>query len=406
KDLEGLDVSYKKMYDAYVNCMKRFELDYVIVTADTGVMGGLLSQEFQALSETGEDTIVTCDSCNLSTNLEVAECPDHYEDDLSEYLPMEKVATPNAKTIEEVAAFFGKKPTDFVKTLIYKVDGKPVACLVRGNRDVNETKLRKYFGANEVELADAAMVEETTHARVGFAGPVGLSIPVMADYEVTHMRNFIVGANENDMHLKNVNLKDFRIDHVMDLRLIQDEDRCPVCGGKIVFRKGIEVANPFKLGDKYSKAMNLYYSDANNEKKPVIMGSYGLGIGRTMAAIVEQKHDDWGILWPISVAPYKVAIVPLDTKNEEMMNAANELYDRLNASGIDTLMDDRDERPGVKFKDMDLIGIPMRVTFGKAFKDGKVEFKLRTDAKAELIDANEVEEKIRNILSDYFAKQR
>jgi prolyl-tRNA synthetase len=220
------------------------------------------------------------------------------------------------------------------------------------------------------------------------------------------MRNFIVGANENDMHLKNVNLKDFRIDHVMDLRLIQDEDRCPVCGGKIVFRKGIEVANPFKLGDKYSKAMNLYYSDANNEKKPVIMGSYGLGIGRTMAAIVEQKHDDWGILWPISVAPYKVAIVPLDTKNEEMMNAANELYDRLNASGIDTLMDDRDERPGVKFKDMDLIGIPMRVTFGKAFKDGKVEFKLRTDAKAELIDANEAEEKIRNILSDYFAKQR
>ncbi len=402
KDLEGLDVSYKKMYDAYVHCMNRFELDYVIVTADTGVMGGLLSQEFQALSETGEDTIVTCDSCDLSTNLEVAQCPDHYEDDLSEYLPMRKVSTPNAKTIEEVAAFFGKKPTDFVKTLIYKVDDKVVACLVRGNRDVNETKLRKLFGANEVALADAQTVEEVTHAKVGFAGPVGLDIPVIADYEVTHMRNFIVGANENDLHYENVNLHDFKIDTAMDLRLIQENDRCPVCGGKIVFRKGIEVANPFKLGDKYSKAMNLYYSDVNNEKKPVIMGSYGLGIGRAMAAIVEQKHDDFGILWPISVAPYKVAIVPLDTKNEEMMKAANDLYDRLNAAGIDTLMDDREERPGVKFKDMDLIGIPMRVTFGKAFKDHQVEFKLRTEKNAELIDADKAEEKITSILADYF----
>ena len=403
KDYEGLDVSYKKMYDAYVNCMKRFELDYIVVTADTGIMGGLLSQEFQAISPMGEDVLVTCDSCNYGSNIEVSPCPDDYPQDESEELPIEKIPTPGHGTIEAISEFLGKQASDFVKTLIYNVDGKAVACVVRGNRDVNEVKLRKHFNANNVELADPEMVYKTTHAKVGFAGPVGLDIPVLVDYEVTHMKNFIVGANETDAHYVNVNLKDFPEYTAMDLRNIQENDKCPCCGGRIVFKHGIEVANPFKLGEKYSKAMNLYYSDANNEKHPVVMGSYGLGVGRAMAAIVEQKHDEHGIIWPMSVAPYKVAVVIIDTKNEEQVKAATDLYDCLNAKGIDTILDDRPDRPGVKFKDMDLIGIPMRVTVGKALKDGQVEFKLRTEKDAELVAVNEVADKIENILKEYNA---
>lgn len=385
KDLVGLNKSYNKMFNAYVNCMKRFQLNYVVVDADTGVMGGLKSQEFQALSDMGEDTLVLCDSCSYATNLEIAECPDMYPDDKAEPLPLEKVQTPNAKTIEEVSAYLHKLPTDFVKTLIYKVDDKIVACLVRGNRDVNETKLRKAFNANNVELADASTVIKATNAPVGFAGPIGLEIPVIMDFEISHMKNFIVGANEKDLHYQNVNLIDFKADKVMDLRQIQENDRCPRCGGKIYFKKGIEVANPFKLGDKYSKAMTLYYSDENNEKHPVIMGSYGLGIGRALAAIVEQKHDENGIIWPYEIAPYKIIIVVANQKDTTLAKAGDELYEQLTKEGIECILDDRDARAGVKFKDADLLGIPLRVTIGKAYVDSQVEVKERTEKEPVLV---------------------
>lgn len=389
-DLAGLDVSYQKMFDAYKRAFDRMEIDYKIVRADTGVMGGLLSEEFQAVTDIGEDVLVLCDSCDYSSNLEISLCPDRYKDSTEECLPKELVHTPNAKTIEEVSAFLGKKATDFVKTLIYQVDDQVVACMVRGNRDVNETKLQKAFQAAEVALADFDTVKRVTHANVGFAGPIGLDIPVVMDYEVSHMRNFIVGANQTDYHYTNVNMSDFTPTKIMDLREIQENDICPVCGGKIYFKKGIEIGNTFKLGDKYSKAMNLYYSDANNTLQPVIMGSYGLGPGRVMAAVAEQKHDENGIIWPISIAPYKVAIVVISNKFEDQVKLGNELYDSFSQLGIDVILDDRDERAGVKFKDMDLIGIPVRITVGKLANEGKVELKYRTQQEATVVEAKDV----------------
>ncbi|MCF0110450.1 MAG: proline--tRNA ligase [Erysipelotrichaceae bacterium] len=389
-DLAGLDVSYKKMFDAYKNAFDRMHLDYKIVKADTGVMGGLLSEEFQAVTDIGEDVLVLCDSCSLSTNLEIAQCNDsQYADDPAQPLEKQLVYTPHAKTIEEVSAFLEKDPASFVKTLIYQVDDQVVACMVRGNRDVNEVKLQKAFGANEVGLADFETVQKVTHAQVGFAGPIGLDIPVIMDYEISHMKNFIVGANQTNYHYTNVNVTDFTPSKIMDLRQVQENDTCPCCGGKIVFKKGIEIGNTFKLGDKYSKAMNLYYSDSNNQLQPVIMGSYGLGLCRTMAALVEQNHDDNGIIWPVSVAPYKVAVVCINIKNEEQVALSNQIYESFTKAGIDVILDDRDERAGVKFKDMDLIGIPYRVTVGKLAGEGKVEFKPRTASEAVTVTVDE-----------------
>ena len=392
-DLAGLDVSYQKMYDAYKNAYDRMEIDYRIVRADEGIMGGLLSEEFQAVTDIGEDVLVLCDSCNFSSNLEVASCPDNYQTDDSQALTKEMVHTPDAKTIEEVAAFLSKQPSDFVKTLIYQADDKIVACLVRGNREVNETKLRKALEVAEITLANTDVVEEVTKATVGFAGPIGLDIPVYIDYEVAHMKNFIVGANQNDYHFTNVNTSDFS-HTTLDVREIQEADTCPVCGGKIYFTKGIEIGNTFKLGDKYSKSMNLYYSDANNQLKPVIMGSYGLGIGRVMAALVEQKHDDNGIIWPINVAPYKVGIVIINNKDEKQVEVGENLYASLKEKSLDVLLDDRDERAGVKFKDMDLIGIPIRVTVGKAIVDGQVELKYRNSDEVTLVAIDQLLETI------------
>ena len=392
-DLAGLDVSYQKMYDAYKNAYDRMEIDYRIVRADEGIMGGLLSEEFQAVTDIGEDVLVLCDSCNFSSNLEVASCPDNYQNDNSELLTKEMIHTPNAKTIEEVATFLNKQPADFIKTLIYQADDKIVACLVRGNREVNETKLRKALEASEITLVSAEIVEKVTKSSVGFAGPIGLDIPVYIDYEVAHMKNFIVGANQNDYHFTNVNTSDFP-HTALDVREIQEEDTCPICGGKIYFTKGIEIGNTFKLGDKYSKSMNLYYSDANNQLQPVIMGSYGLGIGRVMAALVEQKHDDNGIIWPVNVAPYKVGIVVISNKDNEQVEVAEKLYTSLNKQGIDVMLDDRDERAGVKFKDMDLIGIPIRVTVGKSIVNGQVEVKYRDNDEVTLVAIEQLIETI------------
>jgi len=397
-DLDGLNTSYQKMYDAYKNSFDRMNIDYKIVTADTGIMGGLLSEEFQAVTDIGEDVLVLCDTCDLASNLEVAPCPDNYKDDSSTSLSKELIHTPNVGTIEDVARFLNKETTNFVKTLIYKADNKIVACLVRGNRDVNETKLRKILEVNEIELADSKTVKDITSASVGFAGPIGLDIPVYMDYEVAHMKNFIVGANQTDYHYTNVNTTDFEF-AACDLREIQENDDCPCCNGKIYFTKGIEIGNTFKLGDKYSKAMNLFYSDSNNQLQPVIMGSYGIGIGRLMAAIVEQHHDDFGIVWPKNIAPYKVSIVIINSKVDEQVTIAEELYNKLRAKGIDVMLDDRDERPGVKFKDMDLIGIPVRVTVGKTITENKVEMKYRDDSEIKLVEIDDIIQTIQDYLA-------
>ena len=376
---EGLDESYKAMYDAYRKTFDRMGLNYMIVDADTGAMGGSGSQEFMVISDVGEDTIAYCEDCRYSANIEKAVCITG-EADNSEMLPMNKVATPDAKTIEEVAAFFGKEAKDFVKTMIYNAEGKLYAVLVRGDREINEVKLANKLGVGEVALADPADVVEVTNAKVGFAGPVGLKIDIVADNEVMKMRNFIVCANETDCHIENVNPeRDFTAAIVDDIRNIEDGDICPVCGKTIKTAQGIEVGHIFKLGTKYSEALGLNYVDEKGEENPVIMGCYGIGINRCVAAIIEQNNDDAGIIWPMDVAPYKAVVVPVNVKDETQLNLAEKITKELEDAGVEVIIDDRDERPGVKFKDWDLIGIPVRITVGKKASDGIVEYKLRAE---------------------------
>lgn len=383
-DEAGLDAAYAKQFNAYKNIMDRLHLDYRIVRADTGVMGGLLSEEFQAITPIGEDVLVLCDSCDFASNIEVAPCIPQKPEVIEEEKEMYLEETPNSRTIEEVAEHFHLDAKKFVKTLIYSVDGNPFAVMVRGDRDVNETKLRKMLNATNVELADADTVVRVTGAQVGFAGPIGIQCPVYADEEVLYMQNFIVGANKTGYHYANVNNKDFTLTGHGDLRNIMEGDICPKCGGTIEFKHGIEVGNTFKLGTKYSKALDLRYLDSNNQLQDVWMGSYGIGPARAMAALAEQNADENGINWPIEVAPYQIAIVIISTKDAQQVQEAQRIYEDLTRKGYEVILDDRDERPGVKFKDMELIGIPYRITVGKGIKDGKVEFKARNGEKMDV----------------------
>ncbi len=398
-DLDGLDVSYQKMYEAYCKSFDRMGITYKIVKADTGAMGGLLSEEFQAITSIGEDIVVGCENCDFSSNLEITEVVDEAIENNAELLPYELVETPNAKTIEEVAEFFHRDVKDFVKTLVYRVDGKTYAFMLRGDRELNETKALKLLGANEIELADFTEVERVTHARVGFAGPIGIDCPVIMDREVTHLKNFIVGANKSDHHYVNVNLRDFEVEMTADIAQVHEGDRCPKCGGKLKFEHGIEVGNLFKLGTKYASTMGLQYLDKNNKLQPVVMGSYGIGLERCMAAVVEQHNDEHGIIWPISIAPYAVSIVIISMKDEKQKQAAEEMYEALENAGIEVLLDDRDERPGVKFKDMELIGIPYRVTVGRGIADGKVELVDRSSNEKIEISVEECIERLKNALN-------
>ncbi len=393
KTKEGLDASYDAMYKAYRNIFDRLGLNYMIVDADTGAMGGSGSQEFMVISEVGEDTIAYCPDCHYSANIEKALCVAGTPSD-EEMKEMNKVETPNARTIDEVAAFFGKKADSFVKTMLYKCDDKFYAVLVRGDREINEIKLANVTGTSEVCLADPADVVNITGAKVGFAGPVGLSIPVIADNEVMAMRNFIAGANETDCHIENVNPgRDFTPELTADIRSISDGDVCPVCGKVIHTAQGIEVGHIFKLGTKYSEALGLTYKDEAGEDKNVIMGCYGIGVNRCLAAIIEQNNDENGIIWPVGVAPYKAVIVPVNAKDDTQLALAEEITEKLESAGIETVLDDRDERPGVKFKDWDLIGIPVRITVGKKAAERTVEYKLRSEKDFELISVDEAIEK-------------
>ncbi|HZJ87314.1 MAG TPA: proline--tRNA ligase [Erysipelothrix sp.] len=397
KDLDASDKAYDAMFEAYKRIFDRLGLDYRIVTADTGIMGGLLSEEFQAISPIGEDTLVLCDETGYASNLEVAEHIGKIEsnEDFKEY---EEVHTPNAKTIEEVSAFLNQDVQTFVKTLLYKVDDRHVAALVLGDRDVNETKLRKLYEANEVELADFADVEELTGAVVGFAGPVGLKgIDIVVDQHIEHLRNFTVGANKTDTHFINVNHHDFERTHLADISNVKEGDPSPLGEGTLHFSKGIEVGNTFKLGVKYAQAMELDYLDENNKLQDVYMGSYGIGIGRTMAALAEQYSDEKSLSWPEIVAPYKVAIVIINMKDEDQVNYANKLYETLKDKGVEVILDDRDARAGVKFNDMELIGIPYRITIGRGLKSGEVEFKHKDDADNQMINVDDIVDKVTSL---------
>lgn len=376
-DEKGLNDSYNEMYNAYKKIFTRLGINYKIVKSDTGAMGGLLSEEFQAITPIGEDKLVICDSCGYAANSEVAKCTLLTEKSDEDIKIRELIKTPGVGTIDEVSNFLEEKPEKFVKTLIYKIDDKFYACLVKGTHEVNEAKLKKILKANEIVLASTEEVEEVTKASLGFAGPVGLEIPVVMDNEVANMKNFIVGANKTDYHYKNVNLEDFNYVLTDDIRSITEEDSCPKCGKKLSFTNGIEIGNTFKLGTKYSENLGLYYLNKENESMPVWMGCYGIGIGRCMASVIEQNNDEKGIIWPFSIAPFKVAIVVVNTEDEAQMDAANYLYENLRKQNISTILDDREERVGVKFNDMDLIGIPIRITIGNKIGDQLVEIKRR-----------------------------
>ena len=397
KDEEGMNEAYDKQFNAYKNIMDRLGLEYKIVRADTGVMGGLLSEEFQAIAPMGEDILVLCDTCSLSSNIEVAECIAETAPE-EEHLPYEEVETPHSRTIEEVTDYLKEDVKKFVKTLIYSVDGEPVAVMVRGDRDVNETKLRKLFSANEVELAEPETVVKVTGAEVGFAGPIGIQCRIAADEEVMKMHNFITGANKTGYHFIHVNCSDFTPDKVADLRNIQEGDTCPCCGGKIRFAHGIEVGNTFKLGTKYSKALDLQYLDANNTLQYVWMGSYGIGPARAMGALVEQNADENGINWPKHLAPYQVAVVPVSSKDETQTALADRIHDELEAAGIEVILDNRDARPGVKFKDMELIGIPFRITVGRKAGEGIVELKPRVGESKD-VRTEDILEEVRKLIA-------
>lgn len=392
-NLDGLQESYQKMFDAYCRIFDRLSLDYRIVKADTGAMGGLLSEEFQAICPIGEDVVVGCEHCDFSSNMEISEVIDNSAACAEAVKELEAVATPNAKTMEEVAAFFDRSPKDFVKTLLYRVDQERfVACLLPGDRELNETKALKLLEANEMELASFADVERITGARVGFAGPINLKgVTIIMDRQIQKMKNFICGANRSDYHYINANLSDFHADIIADISYVKEGDTCPKCGAPLTFTKGIEVGNTFKLGTKYAESLGLQYLDRDNQLKPVVMGSYGIGLERCMAAVAEQHNDENGLIWPKEIAPFTVAIVVVSTKDEKQMSVANALYERLCKEHIDVLLDDRNERPGVKFKDMDLIGIPYRITVGRGVANGTVEFYVRSEQKKEEVAVEDVQ---------------
>lgn len=399
KDEEGLDISYHKMFDAYKKIFDRIGLNYAIVKADTGVMGGSLSEEFQAITDIGEDTIVLCDKCDYSSNIEVSKrIPD--EPSKEELKEKELVETPHMQTIEEVTKFLNIDIKKTVKALLMNIDGKLTIFFVRGDRTLNETKVTKLLKCNEINFADDALIS-TSNACPGFTGPINLTgAQIIIDEEVLNMTNFVVGANKEGYHYMNANINDFTYDISADIVNVEEGDTCPVCGGKLYFKKGIEVGNTFKLGTKYSEKFDLTYLDENNKINPVVMGCYGIGPGRILASYVEQNNDDKGIIWPLNIAPFKVAICALNTNEENCMNYANKLHDDLEKAGIDTLLDDREERPGIKFNDMDLIGIPIRITIGKKLNDGLVEFKLRKESESIDLPKDEVLEYITKYIKE------
>lgn len=389
-DHEGADLSYSKMFEAYQRIFTRCGLMFRPVEADTGSIGGSSSHEFMVMAASGEDGIVYCGCCNYAANLEKAEIPkpEAGSVDGADQLPREEVHTPNVRTIEEVCAFLQVTPTDVVKTLIFSADGKPVAVLVRGDEDINEIKVRNYLGCDELELAGDDMILAATGSPRGFAGAVGIKTRIIADYSLIGMKNMVMGANREDYHVKNVNFdRDFKVSEFADLRIVRDGDACPRCRGTLTFARGIEVGHVFKLGTKYSKALKAVYLDKNGKEQVMIMGCYGIGVTRTVAAAIEQYHDDDGIIWPVPIAPFQVIITPVNINEGTLCKAAEDLYQELTAQGLEVLLDDRDERAGVKFKDADLIGIPYRVTIGpKKLAEGKVEVKNRRSGEVLSVD--------------------
>ena len=403
-DSAAADLSYEKMYNAYMCIFERCGLNFRAVEADTGSIGGSSSHEFMVLADSGEDAIVSCDACRYAANVEKAESPLFTASSGAALEALQKVSTPEMKTIADVAAFMNVAPDTTIKTLVYASEaGDLVMALLRGDHELNELKLKNYLGWDDIQMATEDQIFACTGSPVGFLGPIGLKreIPVIADRVVQGMTNVVVGANEKDQHFKNVNCgRDFEIPTFVDIRTVAAGDACPRCeSGKLEMWRGIEVGHVFKLGTKYSKALNATYLDANGREQVIFMGCYGIGIGRTVAAAIEQNHDENGIIFPIPIAPFHCSVVAVNTKDSGVMAAAKEIYVCLEKRGIEVLFDDRDERPGVKFKDNDLIGIPIRVVVGsKGLADGKVEVKIRSTGEVLSLSLDEVASTVTQII--------
>lgn len=383
-DETDLEKYYKIMFDAYTNICIKCGFQFRAVEAASGAIGGSFSHEFMVLTDTGEEEMTWC-SCGYGATNEKTECL-KIEQFKEEVLPAREILTPNVVAVEDVAKLLNLSPKKFIKTMIYIVDKKPVAVLVRGDHEINEMKLQRLLGgAGETTLADEQTVISTTNAPIGFVGPTGLkNIKIIADLSVVELSNALTGANRKDYHLKNVNFKrDYNADVVADIRKVMRGDICPRCKKEeLKFSRGIEIGHIFKLGAKYSKSMNASYLDTNGKEKFIVMGCYGIGVTRILAATIEQSHDDDGIIWPDNVAPFEVVIVPLNYVDEKTKETTKKIYKELSSKGLDVLIDDRDERAGIKFKDADLIGIPYRIIISeKNLANGNVELKARRDGK-------------------------
>jgi len=379
-DEEGAEKSYMAMFDAYGSIFGRCGLRFRAVEADTGEIGGKFSHEFMVLADTGEDVIISCDSCDYAANLERAEIGLSAAPAPKGGGSGKRVHTPGKKRVEEVAAFLGVSPDKLVKTLLFTTDRGVAGALVAGDREINPVKLRNVAGFKFVELAGEAVIGEATGGPLGFSGPIGLDIPLFADNDILSMKDFVVGGNERDVHIVDVNPGDFTVEGYYDLKVAQAGDACPRCSGRLTATRGIEVGHIFKLGTKYSEAMNATFLDSEGKDRLFVMGCYGIGVGRTVAAAIEQNHDENGIALPFAIAPFEVEVLPVNTSHGESMAIAQDLYRALLSSGVETILDDREERPGVKFKDCDLIGIPLRVTIGeRGLREGNLDIKGRTE---------------------------
>ncbi len=402
---KNAETSYNNVFETYSRIFQRCGLKFRSVEAQTGAIGGAFSHEFMVIADTGEEIIASC-KCGYAANLEKAECVSPAkvsgkDREKSGLKKLEEVETKNMKTVEEVGKFLKEKPDKFIKTLVYKTDGEPAIVMIRGDHEVNESKVKSYLGVNEIFLADEKTIEEVTGAPLGFAGPVGLKVKckLLADYSVEGIVNGVTGANKKDYHLKNVNInRDYSVDEILDLRRAKEGDVCPKCGKTLEFSRGIEVGHTFKLGTKYSKTLRATFLDKDGKEKYFVMGCYGIGVSRIVAAAIEQSHDQNGIIWPLPIAPFQVLILPVNYEHEKIRTISNRIYKQLESAGYEVLMDDRDERAGVKFKDADLIGIPIRVTVGeKTLARNIVEVKLRGEKEVREVEPDQVQKLIQEL---------
>lgn len=404
-DEEGLEQSYEEMWQAYDKVFKRLDLEYKVVQGDTGAMGGKVSHEFMAISDVGEGIIAYCDKCDYAATDEKASVVYQVNNSQDEELELEKVHTPEVTTIDGLVDFFNIDKSKFGKALVFEAAGEPVVAIVPGDRELNETKLANYLEVqgHELEIADDKIIEEISGAQKGYTGPVGLKegTRLLVDSRIKDMKNLIVGGNETDYHYKNVNYgRDFHGEIVDDLLMVDEGDICPDCEGRLNLERGIEVGNIFQLGTKYSEALGATYLDQNGKEQNMVMGSYGIGVTRTVAAVVEQSHDEEGIIWPLLIAPYHAIVTIINVNNEEQAGLGNEIYEKLKSLGVEVLLDDRKERAGVKFKDRDLIGIPLRITVGKLAGENIVEYSTRRSMDRQEISADEAIENISKALKE------